>query len=363
MADLNYIQMAQEVKITGQDSTGTTVNYVGADSNGGLITSVLDIAPSNGTITALDTATTPFTGANSQIFYTGTPTAGSSANFALASINTVNVQSSILGTGGTLVVEISMDGGTFWFRPDIFQPGTQSYANSFALPFMGTISVVGMTNIRVRAITSWSGTATITVKESLNQRAATITDPLPDGTNTIGAVTQASGPWAQNITQIAGSALSLGQKTMASSIPVVVSSDQSALQVIGNAADGSADTGNPVKVAGTDGTNVQTLKTDTNGVLFTSDRVALTAGTATSVSVGVATTAAIASNANRKGLVLTNLSSSRISLGFGASAVLNTGITLLPGGIFVMDNYLFTTAAVNAIAGTAASVLAVQEFS
>src|SRR5574337_308711 len=36
MADIPYIQQAQEVKITGQDSGGTTVNYVGADANGNL---------------------------------------------------------------------------------------------------------------------------------------------------------------------------------------------------------------------------------------------------------------------------------------------------------------------------------------
>lgn len=37
MADLPYIQEAQEVKITGQDSTGNTVNYVSADANGNLL--------------------------------------------------------------------------------------------------------------------------------------------------------------------------------------------------------------------------------------------------------------------------------------------------------------------------------------
>lgn len=37
MADLAYIQQAQEVKITGQDSTGDTVNYVSADANGNLL--------------------------------------------------------------------------------------------------------------------------------------------------------------------------------------------------------------------------------------------------------------------------------------------------------------------------------------
>jgi|ERR1035437_5392478 hypothetical protein len=36
MADLPYIQEALEVKITGQNATGNTVNYVGADANGNL---------------------------------------------------------------------------------------------------------------------------------------------------------------------------------------------------------------------------------------------------------------------------------------------------------------------------------------
>lgn len=38
MSDLPYIQQAQEVKITGQGTTGATVNYVGADSNGNMTT-------------------------------------------------------------------------------------------------------------------------------------------------------------------------------------------------------------------------------------------------------------------------------------------------------------------------------------
>lgn len=40
---------------------------------------------------------------------------------------------------------------------------------------------------------------------------------------------QGTSPWVNNITQIGGSALSLGQKTMANSVPVVISSDQSAI--------------------------------------------------------------------------------------------------------------------------------------
>lgn len=44
-------------------------------------------------------------------------------------------------------------------------------------------------------------------------------------------VDQGTTPWVNNITQIGGSAISLGQKVMASSIPVVIASDQSAIPV------------------------------------------------------------------------------------------------------------------------------------
>jgi len=67
-----------------------------------------------------------------------------------------------------------------------------------------------------------SGTDTISV---------TVGAALPAGGNTIGAVTQASGPWTSNMTQVGGSALALGQTTMAASVPVTLASNQSALGV------------------------------------------------------------------------------------------------------------------------------------
>ena len=44
-------------------------------------------------------------------------------------------------------------------------------------------------------------------------------------------MSQASGPWTQNLTQVGGSAVSLGTKTSASSISVVIASDQAAVPV------------------------------------------------------------------------------------------------------------------------------------
>lgn len=92
-------------------------------------------------------------------------------------------------------------------------------------------------------------------------------------------------------------------------------------------------------------------------------KTALTVSSPTSTSVGVASAQAVASNSSRKGLILTNTSTNTISLGIGATAVLNNGITLNPsGGTFVMDEYNFTTGAINAIAGGASSNLTIQEF-
>jgi hypothetical protein len=60
-----------------------------------------------------------------------------------------------------------------------------------------------------------------------------------------------------------------GQATMANSSPVAIASNQSSLTVNGGAASGAALSGNPVLVAGGNGTDAYTLKTDTLGDLFT----------------------------------------------------------------------------------------------
>lgn len=136
------------------------------------------------------------------------------------------------------------------------------------------------------------------------------------------------------------------------------------LIVSGEAADGAVAPLNTLQVGGKDGSgNLQTFLTDTTGVLVTKSTVALTPASPTSSSVGITSAQIVAANANRKGLVLTNTSNNRISLGFAAAAVLNSGITLYPGGIYVMDAYLFNTGAVNAIASVASSNIAIQELS
>jgi hypothetical protein len=87
------------------------------------------------------------------------------------------------------------------------------------------------------------------------------------------------------------------------------------------------------------------------------------ASSPTGVSVGATTTPVLAANPNRTGLTLVNTSPNTISISFDVNpAVLNSGITLVPNGMFVMDEFTFTTQAVNAIASLGSSNLSVQEF-
>jgi hypothetical protein len=157
---------------------------------------------------------------------------------------------------------------------------------------------------------------------------------------------------------------SLGQKVMTASFPVVLASDQSIIPVAATqSGTWTVQQGTPpwsVSQSGAWSVSVTGTATISGTVSTKTD---LTPSSPTSVSVGVASASAVAANATRKGLVLINLSSARISFGFGSTAVLDSGITLYPGDSYSMDEYSFDLGVVNAIASAAASSLAVQEYS
>jgi hypothetical protein len=95
-----------------------------------------------------------------------------------------------------------------------------------------------------------------------------------------------------------------------------------------------------------------------------STKTPLTGSAPTYATVGITSAQVVASNANRKGLVLINTSTNNISFGIGSNpAILNSGITLTPNGVWDMDEYNYNTSAINAIAGGAGSNLTIQEFS
>ena len=153
---------------------------------------------------------------------------------------------------------------------------------------------------------------------------ATIAGGLAIGTPTgIGTKLAAA---SLSVTTASDEVVPLGQAAMAASMPVTIASNQSAVPV--------------------------------------NTKTALTPAAATAVSVGVASGLAVAANASRKGLILVNTSTARISLGLaGAAAVLDSGITIMASGSYNMGEYDFNTGAIAAIASAAASNLSVQEFS
>lgn len=104
---------------------------------------------------------------------------------------------------------------------------------------------------------------------------------------------------------------------------------------------------------------------DAELVLNVNGRMLLIASAPATVSAGVTSGTLIASNASRKGLVVTNTSSlGTISLNLvNGSAVLNSGITLYPHDTWYMDEWTFTTSQINVIASLAATSVAIQEMS
>lgn len=396
--------------VTVTQATGTNLHTTIDNFPTTQTIAVADITPSTGTITAQDTVTITLVGANSQSFYTGTPTVGSSVSFSLSSIETVNIEATLLGSGGTMVVEVSMDGGTFWFRPAIFQIGTQNYTNSFGSPFSVTANTSGMTNIRVRAISAWTGIATIAIKETLTTRNVVVTDSnLPVGASTSSLQTTGNSSLSSIDTKtpalvsgrspVDGSGVT--QPISAASLPLptgaATSANQTsqitALQIIddlphaqnsalvkgvpimGQLDDTSttAATEDNVSVARItaqraihtnlrDNSGVE-LGTASNPIRISSTAMSSTASAPTFATIGITSATIIASNANRKGLILTNTSSlSTLSINLvGGSAVLNSGITLYPHDSFYMDVYSFSTAQINGIASLASTNVAIQE--
>lgn len=91
--------------------------------------------------------------------------------------------------------------------------------------------------------------------------------------------------------------------------------------------------------------------------------VTLTASAPATVTVGVTSASIVAANANRRGLIITNLSSNSVSIGLGTAAILNRGITLTQNGSWNMGSFDFVTDQINAIASASGSIISIQEFS
>lgn len=279
-----------------------------------------------------------------------------------------HIQHVKLDTGdGTNTQPVS---GTVTANTGLTQPLTDTQLRAVAVPVSGTVTantgLTPLTDTQLRAVAvPVSGTVT----------ANTGLDPLTDTQLRATAVpvtdaALADGTQKAQLCDSTGDALNTGWDAI---------TDQRSLGV--TFYDNSVGpTGNGVRLVDAGGSNygaayIPALEQNVLGVALCDPtdgltgntikaaKVPLTGSAPTAVSVGVTSAEAVAANANRKGLILTNTSVNWISIAFGAAAVLYSGITLSPmGGQFEMDEYAYSQEQVRAIASGAASNLGIQEF-
>lgn len=102
---------------------------------------------------------------------------------------------------------------------------------------------------------------------------------------------------------------------------------------------------------------------NSGGTQQVSTKTPLTASTPANATVTGSSSQVVASNANRKGLAIINLSSDIIYLGLGSTAVVGRGIALTQtGSVYEMSEYDYTTSSVNAISSGISSAISIQEF-
>jgi hypothetical protein len=266
--------------------------------------------------------------------------------------------------------------GTFW---QATQPvsGTVVVNNFPAIqPVSGTISVANFpATVAVTQSTSpWVVSGTIAVSNFPASQAVTgtfwqATQPVS------GTFWQAIQPVSGTITANQGTSpwvVSLASTTITGTVAVTQSTSPWVIAgTLPNNAwvPGTNNVGvlpalaNAVAPTWTEGAQVL-LSEDLKGGLRINQRTPQTPAAPAQVNVGTSSVQVVAANANRTGLVLTNLSTNRtISLGLAATAVASSGIVLPPGASWVMDAFTFVTGAINAVASGNAATLAIQELS
>jgi hypothetical protein len=268
----NVSQFAGNPVLTGTGLSGVGVPRVTVSSdsfpatqavsgtviaNQGTIT---DTSPATFTFTAVDVASTSVTGFTGQLLWSGTPTAGSSATFALSSgFDTVVVQ--VTGPGSPLLVsEVSLDGGTTWVSVPMMVPSSQGlpYNTGIAAmggPFSGVINVSGYTHVRIRVTGGnfGAGNPVCKIVQTVNKGIINVVGSmvLQDRTSQNHLSTIKNGFTApagvDTALVVAISPNNFGQATSVNSFPVVIASDQVPLLLPVNAAQETG--GNLVTIA------------------------------------------------------------------------------------------------------------------
>lgn len=278
----------------------------------------------NTSLLALDTSV------NGILLAQGSTTSGQKGPLIQGAVST---SSPTLTTGQTSPLSLTTAGGLRTDGSGVTQP-----ISAVALPLpAGASTAAGLTQINTTLGTPFQAGGSIGNTTFASTQSGTWNVGLNAGTNNIGSLTNITG----TITLPTGAATSALQTSGNSTLTTISGQLPTTL--------GAKTAANSFSVA---------LATDQT----VSTKTPLTPNAPTTVSVGVASGVVLAANASRKGLVLFNNSTATISFGLGATAVLGSGITLYPGGVWYMDEFTFTTGAINGIASAAASALSVQEF-
>jgi hypothetical protein len=247
----------------------------------------------------------------------------SSRTYYVQNSATSAIVGSVMSTGGNYRVVSPQGYGTYTVQFSSYTSGTANVvvrASVASNPFTMAYQLNAANLLASAWLSDGSGNALSSTTGSLN--ANVTASALPTGAAT--AALQATANASLASIDL-GIPTTLGQMPMAASMPVAIASDQTAIP--------------------------------------TTARSAITANAGVDISVNATSTAVLGANANRKGLILQNASSQQITIAFGGQTpVYQTGLTLLPGGVFNMDQWSFTTGAVNAITTGGAALLQVQEF-
>jgi len=215
------------------------------------------MAASAPVVIASDQSAVPVTLTNSDLFVTGAIT-----NTQTVAVNTqgrASVGIGLTGTWtGTVVFETTIDGST-WIAAYATNPATGAIVSSATAVGNFEYACGGYQQFRIRGNTVATGSLTVSLNAATGASGISIIDPLPTGSNTIGAVTISgtpavtisgtpavtvtSGTVTANIgttnglaldatlTTLSGKFGTIGQKASAASAPVVIASDQSTLPV------------------------------------------------------------------------------------------------------------------------------------
>jgi hypothetical protein len=300
------------------DSTGRTIT-VGAGTAGTPAGGVISIQgvvggtviPVSGTVTT-STADATSTGTLGSL--------NATVQLAVTGENGAGMQ---LATGtliGTIVPEISLDGGSTWVGTFFDDPPTSNvvtsivFGSSNSATTKSIVGTSGASHVRVRVSVYSSGSATCNLRASIMQDPSFLSggaagSALPPVIQQIGGSVTTSVPTYSNATL---NALSLntsgGLRVDGSAVTQPVSGTVTANAGTGNftvvqgtasnllaevgglGAAGSALVGNPVQVGGSDGTNTRTFATDASG-----RQIVIGAGTAGTANTGVVTIQGIAS--------------------------------------------------------------------